>query len=51
MIPFWWIPIAILIIWLIVLFILNFHIVQQSQAYVVTRLGRFYAVWSQGPHV
>ena len=35
----WWIPISILIILLVLLFIANFHVVQQSQAYVVTWLG------------
>ena len=48
---FWWIPISILILLIVVLVISNVHIVQQSRAYVVTRLGRFYTVWNQGPHV
>ena len=47
----WWIPISILIILLVLLFIANFHVVQQSQAYVVTWLGKFYAIWNQGPHL
>ena len=47
----WWIPIALVIILLVVLIVSNVHIVQQSRAYVVTRLGRFYTVWNQGPHV
>ncbi len=29
---------------------LNFKVVQQSKAYVVTRLGSFHAIWAQGPH-
>ena len=48
---FWWIPISILILLIVALVISNVHIVQQSRAYVVTRLGRFYTVWNQGPHV
>ena len=48
---FMWIPVAAVIILLALLIISNVHIVQQSRAYVVTRLGRFYTVWNQGPHV
>ena len=29
---------------------LNFKIVQQSKAYVLTRLGSFHTIWTQGPH-
>ena len=29
---------------------LNFKIVQQSKAYVITRLGSFHTIWAQGPH-
>ena len=29
---------------------LNFKIVQQSKAYVITRLGSFHTIWTQGPH-
>ena len=46
----WWIPISIVIFLLVILMIVNFHIVKQSQAYVVERLGRYHAVWNQGPH-
>jgi len=46
-----WIPIAAVIILLVILIISNVHIVQQSQAYVVTWLGSFYTIWNQGPHV
>ena len=46
-----WIPIAAVILLLVLLIVANVHIVQQSRAYVVTRLGRFYTVWNQGPHV
>jgi len=48
---FWWIPISIVVLLLLILIIVNVHIVQQSRAYVVERLGRFYTVWNQGPHV
>jgi regulator of protease activity HflC (stomatin/prohibitin superfamily) len=39
------------IVLLVLLIGVNFHIVQQSQAYVITWLGRFYTVWNQGPHI
>ncbi len=29
---------------------LNFKVVQQSKAYVITRLGSFHTIWTQGPH-
>ena len=29
---------------------LNFKVVQQSQAFVITRLGSFHTIWTQGPH-
>ena len=48
---FWWIPISILIFLLVVLIIVNISVVRESRAYVVERLGRFYTVWTKGPHV
>ncbi len=51
MIPLWWIPLVLVIVLLVLLIGVNFHIVQQSQAYVITWLGRFYTVWNQGPHI
>ncbi len=48
---FWWIPVAIVVILLVLLVIVNVSVVRQSRAYVVERLGRFYTVWNQGPHV
>ena len=45
------IAIVVLIILILVLIVSNVHIVQQSRAYVVERLGRFYTVWNQGPHI
>ncbi|MCI8801984.1 MAG: paraslipin [Oscillibacter sp.] len=49
--PLWWIPLVMVIVLLVLLIGVNFHIVQQSQAYVITWLGRFYTVWNQGPHI
>ncbi|MEG1658523.1 MAG: SPFH domain-containing protein [Oscillibacter sp.] len=45
-----WIPILILALLIIVLVISNIHIVQQSRAYVVEKLGAFHAVWGVGMH-
>ena len=41
---------AILGVLVVLALALNFKIVQQSKAYVITRLGSFYTIWSQGPH-
>ena len=51
MINFQVLAIVVLIILILVLIVSNIHIVQQSRAYVVERLGRFYTVWNQGPHI
>ena len=42
--------VVILILLVLVLLISNIHIVQQSRAYVVERLGAFYTVWNVGLH-
>ena len=42
--------IIILVILLLVLIIRNIHVVQQSKAYVIERLGAFSAVWEVGMH-
>ena len=42
--------VVILILLILVLLISNIHIVQQSRAYVVERLGAFYTVWNVGLH-
>ncbi len=42
---------AAVIIIAAIIFISNIKIVQQSQAYVIERLGGFHAVWSVGPHM
>ena len=38
--------VVILILLILVLVISNIHIVQQSRAYVVERLGAFHTVWN-----
>ena len=42
--------IIIVVILLLVLIIRNIHVVQQSKAYVIERLGAFSAVWEVGMH-
>ena len=42
--------VVILILMILVLVISNIHIVQQSRAYVVERLGAFHTVWNVGLH-
>ena len=46
-------PIVLIAIGVIVLIILftNIHIVQQSRAYVIERLGGYHATWGKGPHI
>ena len=46
-----WLPIIILIVLVLLLLVGNIHIVQQSRAYVVERLGAFHAVWNVGLHL
>ena len=41
----------VIVVLILVLIISNIHIVQQSKAYVVERLGAFHAVWGVGFHV
>jgi len=41
----------LIIVLLLMLFVANFKVVQQSRAFVVERLGKFHTVWNQGPHV
>ena len=40
----------ILVVLVLILIISNIHIVQQSKAYVVERLGAFHALWNVGLH-
>ena len=46
-----WIIFLVLFIIAVVLVITNMHIVQQSRAYVIERLGGFHEVWSVGFHI
>ena len=46
----WIVPVVLVILALVVL-ISNIHVVQQSRAYVVERLGAFYSVWNVGLHL
>jgi regulator of protease activity HflC (stomatin/prohibitin superfamily) len=43
-------PIIILLLVILILLVSNIHVVQQSRAYVVERLGAFYTVWNVGLH-
>ena len=47
---FGWIVPVVLVILVLVVLISNIHVVQQSRAYVVERLGAFYSVWNVGLH-
>ena len=47
---FGWIVPAVLVILVLVVLISNIHIVQQSRAYVIERLGAFSTVWEVGIH-
>jgi len=44
------ITIAAVLIVLLILIIRNIHVVQQSRAYVIERLGAFHAIWEVGLH-
>ena len=44
------IVIPVLLILLLLLIVTNLHIVQQSRAYVIERLGAFHTVWNVGIH-
>ena len=45
------IAIAALVILILIVVISNIHVVQQSKAYVVERLGAFHSVWGTGLHL
>ena len=47
---FGWIVPVVLVILVLVVLISNIHVVQQSRAYVVERLGAFHSVWGVGMH-
>ena len=40
-----WIPIVVIAVLALIIVISNIHIVQQSRAYVIERLGAFSKVW------
>ena len=44
------IAIIVIVILLLILIIRNIHVVQQSKAYVIERLGAFSTVWEVGIH-
>ena len=46
-----YIAIGILVLLILILIVSNIHVVQQSKAYVVERLGSFSAVWGNGLHL
>ena len=46
-----WIPIVVIAVLALIVVISNIHIVQQSRAYVIERLGAFSKVWQVGIHV
>ena len=45
------VALAILVVLILILIVSNIHIVQQSKAYVVERLGAFHSVWGVGLHL
>ena len=45
------IALEVVIVLLLILIVSNIHVVQQSKAYVVERLGAFHAVWGVGLHL
>ena len=45
-----WIPVLVLVVLVLLIIIRNIHVVQQSRAYVIERLGAFSKVWQVGIH-
>ena len=45
-----YIAIGVLVVLILILVVSCIHVVQQSKAYVVERLGSFSAVWGNGLH-
>ena len=45
-----WIPVIILLALVLIVVVRNIHVVQQSRAYVIERLGAFSKVWQVGIH-
>ena len=46
-----YIAIGVLVLLILIVVVSNIHVVQQSKAYVVERLGSFSAVWGNGLHL
>ena len=46
-----WIPVLIIAVIALVIIVGNIHVVQQSKAFVIERLGAFSSVWQVGMHV
>ncbi|MDO4811247.1 MAG: SPFH domain-containing protein [Eubacteriales bacterium] len=46
-----YIGIIVLVVLVLIIVVSNIHVVQQSKAYVVERLGAFHAVWGVGLHL
>jgi regulator of protease activity HflC (stomatin/prohibitin superfamily) len=46
---FKWLPLLVVAVLVLVILVSNIHVVQQSRAYVVERLGAFHTVWNRGP--
>ena len=44
-------PIVVIAVLALIIVISNIHIVQQSRAYVIERLGAFSKVWQVGMHI
>ena len=45
-----WVPIVVLLIIVLIIVISGIKIVPQSKAYVIERLGAYYATWQTGIH-
>ena len=45
-----YIAIGVLVVLILILVVSSIHVVQQSKAFVVERLGSFSAVWGNGLH-
>ena len=46
-----YIGVIVLVVLVLILVVSNIHVVQQSRAYVVERLGAYSATWNVGPHL
>jgi regulator of protease activity HflC (stomatin/prohibitin superfamily) len=48
---FKWLPLLVVAVLVLVILVSNIHVVQQSRAYVIERLGAFHTVWGVGIHI